>query len=83
MSDPNEQLTGYYSPSTKKVACILLSAALSSDREVSLMFDTKDWFVAPEDDAIRITSPRWQWEAIRDMSPEQRPGPEAFAGMFR
>lgn len=77
------KLRGLYSPSTKKVACVLISAAFECDREVSLMFDTSQWFVAPEQDMVLIESPRWQWEAIAAMPPEKRPGPDLFNGYKR
>lgn len=75
----DEPLKGLYSPKLKQVACVLIHAAFGeADRRVNNIFDAKDWFVAPVDDMIMITAPRWQWEVIAEMAPEDRPGPEKF-----
>ena len=68
-----------YSPSKKKVACVLLAAAFGTGRRVSRIFDSRDWFLAPEPDMVPIKGTLREWAMMAIDSPEDRPGPEDFA----
>ena len=75
----DEKLVGLYSPSERKVACVLITAAYGLDSSVSHIVGTKNWFLFPPDDMIALSATEEQWIMFRDSSPEDRPGPEHFA----
>ena len=73
-----EKMKALYSPSERKIGCVLLAAALGADRRVNHIVPPKDWFVNLPDDALIISGTREEWRRFVDMSHEQRPGPEFF-----
>lgn len=73
-----ERIKALYSPSKRQVACVLLAAAFGGGREVCLIFDSTDWFVAPQPDMRWISATPEQWRELAAMAPEDRPGPEEF-----
>ena len=77
LADP--MLEGLYSPSKRMVGCVIIAAAYGiRDRRVNNLFDSRDWFVAPVEDTVRITAPLSQWRYIADLPSDERPGPEHF-----
>lgn len=75
----DDNLVTMYSPSLKKVACALLSAAFNCDPRVHNIVGTENWFVYPPDDMVRISATEEQWKMFRDSPMDKRPGPEHFA----
>lgn len=68
-----------YSPSLRKVGCVLLNVAYGLDRyPVNSIVDADDWFVSPVDDALILSGTEADWRRFAN-NPKERPGPEFFA----
>lgn len=67
-----EKISAIYSPSTGRIACVLLQAAYGCDNRAAMLFDTKDWILAPEDGLVMMTDTLENWREVATMSRPQR-----------
>lgn len=57
---------------TKKVACVLLQAALGGSVTVARMFDTENWELATSSDFRMVEGTREEWLAHADRMNKKR-----------
>ena len=66
------QIEAIYSPTTGRIACVLIQAAAGTSTSVAQLFDTDDWDVSPKDTMLRMSATRDQWKQLAAMTREER-----------
>lgn len=68
----SEQIEAIYSPTTGRVACVLIQAAARASQSVPVLFNTDDWDTAPKDTMVRMSATLGQWRQLAAMTREER-----------
>ena len=61
-----------YNPDTGMIGCVLLQAAYRGDQQVSHLFDTSDWELAPVRGQVLLEATMDQWKFLAGLQREER-----------